>query len=79
MDVLYTSSKFASAVQTLATGPGNIKSRLLDVFSYNLYLSSEADLPEHLVEDFVWVKAELTKRKPKVRLRGGCRWPVLDA
>ena len=56
----YALDKFFVAVQSLATGPGDVRSRL-----YNAYMSfhpvQTGDLPEDLRDDFEWIQTQLTK------------------
>lgn len=56
----YALEKFFVAVQLLATGPGDVRSRL-----YNAYISFHPvrpeDLPEDLRGDYEWIHDQLTK------------------
>jgi hypothetical protein len=60
---LYAYEKLVVALSSLATGAGDVRSRL-----YHAYLSfhtlKESDFPEHLRADFRWVLAQLTKFPP---------------
>lgn len=50
-----------SVVYTLATEPGDVRSRLLLASKVFFALTPE-HFPEHLREDFEWAKEQLTKR-----------------
>lgn len=60
---LYAHQKLLVALSSLATGAGDIRSRL-----YNAYLSlhplKESDFPEYLRADFRWILAQMTKFPP---------------
>lgn len=57
----YASEKFLSAVYTLATGPGDVRSRLLHAWRGSLCVLTPEHLPEKLREDFLWIKHQLHK------------------
>lgn len=60
--MFYPSTKFAEAVYLLATGPGDVRSRLR--FAYNEFHPVRYDLlPIELQEDYKWICHELTKRE----------------
>jgi hypothetical protein len=60
---VYAYEKLLTALSSLATGPGDVRSSL-----YNAYLSfstlKESNFPEHLREDFRWVLSQMTKFPP---------------
>jgi hypothetical protein len=65
-DVGYAAQKFAAAVYELSVRPGPIKDRLY--FAYLEFCPvAERDMPHELLEDFRWIRSELTKKEPKVR------------
>lgn len=59
----YAREKFSSAVCILATGPGDVRSRLRKAF-IEFSPVQESDIPDELLEDFRWIIWELTKREP---------------
>src|SRR3712207_2057471 len=64
-DVEYAPEKFALAVHVLATGARPIKDRLYSAFT-EFVAVSERDVPAELLDDYRWVRAELT-RHPSTR------------
>ncbi len=60
-EYFYASEKFLQAVYTLATGPGDIRSRLLSAWRGPLWVLTPEHLPEKLREDFLWIKKQLHK------------------
>ena len=67
MDIRYAREKFSNAVYGMAVGQGNIKDRLLHAF-IEFVAVSERDIPPHLLDDYRWVRSELTKKEGKVRV-----------
>ncbi len=63
---LYAEEKLSMAVYVLATGRGNIMERLAEAFR-EFHSVSMADLPEHLREEYGWIKESLTKNPAKRR------------
>jgi len=63
----YAYEKFSRAIYTLATGAGDVRSRLLDVFFDPFLVIKPKHLPEDLREDFLWIKKSITKYKEKWR------------
>jgi hypothetical protein len=61
----YAYEKFSRAIYTLATGAGDVRSRLHDVFFDPLLVIQPKHLPEDLREDFLWIKKKITKYKEK--------------
>lgn len=57
----YASEKFLSAVHILATGTGDVRSRLLSAWEGPLWVLTPDHLPEKLRKDFLWVKKQLHK------------------
>jgi len=57
---MYAYEKFSQAVHMLATGAGDIRSRLLHAWQGPLWvLDADKHLPEDLRKDFVWIKEQL--------------------
>jgi outer membrane protein assembly factor BamB len=61
----YALQKLELAVNDLATGKGNIKERLMDVFVSHLHMVKDHDFPSELREDWVSIKRDITKSGPK--------------
>ena len=61
----YAYEKFSRAIYTLATGAGDVRSRLLDVFFDPLLVIQPMHLPDDLREDILWIKKKITKYKEK--------------
>jgi hypothetical protein len=61
----YAYEKFSRAIYTLATGEGEVRSRLHDVFFDPLLVIEPKHLPEDLRGDFVWIKKSITKYKER--------------
>jgi len=59
----YAREKFKQAVYWLAVGPGDVRSRLKIAF-LEFHPVQERDIPDDLLEDFKWIKSQLTKRNP---------------
>jgi hypothetical protein len=57
----YASEKFLEAVYALATGQGDVRSRLLSAWSGHLWVLTPEHLPEKLRNDFLWIKKRLHK------------------
>ncbi len=55
--------RFESAVESLATGPGDVRSRLEDAY-LTIFVFNENELPEEVRKDFLWVADSLTKKEP---------------
>lgn len=51
------------AVHALATGPGDLRSRLISAY-YGIVPVRLRDLLENLREDLLWIRSKLTKREP---------------
>lgn len=65
-DSRYAREKFSHAVHLMTVGRGNLKDRLYDAF-IEFVAVSERDIPPHLLEDYRWVRSELTKKKARAR------------
>lgn len=65
----YAHGKFLEAIEHLATGPGDVRSRLRDAY-HSLRPVKEDDLPPDVRQDFRWVEAQLTKREPFYNHKG---------
>ena len=60
-EYFYASEKFSSAVYMLATGPGDVRSRLLHAWRGPLWVLTPEHLPKKLRKDFLWIKKQLYK------------------
>ena len=65
----YAFEKFTQAVYALATGPGDVRSRLRVAFSYFNTVKPEY-LPPELRDDFRWVIDTMTRREPRYKGEG---------
>jgi len=61
----YAHDKFSKAIYILATGSGDVRSRLLHVWQHSLRGLDDAQLPEDLRKDFIWIKKRLHKYHEK--------------
>jgi len=57
----YAYEKFSSAIYILATGAGDVRSRLSDAYLGPLWVIRPEHLPEDLQKDLVWIKKQITK------------------
>jgi len=57
----YALEKLLAAVHTLATGKGDVRSRLLSAWQGPLWVLTPEHLPERLREDFLWIRKQLHK------------------
>jgi len=64
--LIYARSKLGGAIWKLATGIGEIKSRLSDAY-IELAIIQEGDLPEDLSEEWKMIKLDLTSGKMQYR------------
>lgn len=62
----YTLQKLELAAIDLATGKGNIKTRLYDVYTEHLHIIMDIDLPPELRQEWLSIKSDLTKSGQKV-------------
>lgn len=67
--VLYAQEKFSSAVRVLATGPGDVRSRLFGAYLHFHTVRPE-DLPGNLRRNFRWIIRILTRREPRYIVKG---------
>lgn len=65
----YADQLLSQTLDTLATSPGDVRSRLLAAYSIFHPLTSE-HFPESLRSDFDWVIKQLTKREPYINSEG---------
>jgi hypothetical protein len=65
----YALEKLASAAHTLAVGPGDVRSRLVNVLS-DIHGLSERHFPSVLREDWHWVKEQLSRFPPSSDWQG---------
>ena len=61
LQYIYALEKFTLAVYILATGPGDVRSRLLNAWRGPLWVLTPDHLPEKLRDDFLWIKQQLHK------------------
>jgi hypothetical protein len=59
-------------LDSLATGAGDVRERILTAYS-SFHPLKESDFPEHLREDYKWVMAQLTKYGPVYDHNGNVR------
>lgn len=57
---LYVHEKLRVALESLATGTGDVRARLYNAF-LSIHTLQESDFPEHLRPDFRWVWGQLNK------------------
>ena len=67
--VQYAYEKFYLAVRALATGSGDVRSRLRGAYLHFHTVQPE-DVPGNVRRDFRWIKRMLTKRQPRYVLKG---------
>lgn len=65
----YALEKFSQAVHALATGSGDVRSRLRVAYAYFHTVKPEY-LPADLRDDFRWVMDKLTRREPRYEGEG---------
>lgn len=65
----YADQLLARTVDTLATAPGDVRSRLLAAYS-TFHPLTPAHFPESLRNDFEWIIKQLTKREPYINSAG---------
>jgi hypothetical protein len=65
----YALEKLSNAVRILATGPGDVRSRLLDA-TLEFHTLQPKDLPPDLQADYQWVLNQLTKHEPDYKSEG---------
>lgn len=65
----YAHQLLSQTVDTLATGAGDVRSRLWEAYSVFHPLTPK-HFPEPLRKDFEWVMKQLTKREPYINSEG---------
>ena len=65
----YADQLLSRAVDTLATSPGDVRSRLLQAYETFHPLTPE-HFPVPLRKDYEWVMKQLTKREPHIDYKG---------
>jgi hypothetical protein len=65
----YTYEKLCSAVQCLATHPGDVRERLTGAF-LAFHTLTEKDFPKEYRKDWTWINKELTKYGPLLNHKG---------
>ena len=65
----YAHQLLFQTIDSLATGPGDVRARLLVAYE-TFHPLTPAHFPVHLREDFEWVIAHLTKNEPRLNCEG---------
>ena len=65
----YAYEKLLAALDSLATGPGDVRERLLVAYQ-SFHPLKEAHFPQHLRKDFRWVLEQITKYGPVYDYKG---------
>ncbi len=65
----YAHQQLSRAIDTLATSPGDIRSRLL-LAHESFHTLTPEHFPEQLRKDFEWIMNQLTKRGPYINYKG---------
>lgn len=65
----YANGKLLEAIQALALGPGDVRSRLEHAFM-SLHILSPGDFPPELQKDWDWVVNQMTRFGPLLRADG---------
>ena len=65
----YALQKLELAIDDLATGSGDVRSRLNFAFRDHLHVLRESDFPEELKSEWTWILRKLTRIEP---LRNQC-------
>ena len=66
---IYAHEKLLAALESLATGPGDVRARLLAAFE-TLHPLTRSHFPPHLRKDFAWVLKQLKKCEPIYDYKG---------
>lgn len=74
----YAYDKLTEAVYFLATGPGDVRSRLVDVYLM-LHTARNAKLPPQMVAEIEAILSQLTVRRETINRRGEIELGRLDA
>ena len=68
-DYSYAKEKLNTAVQLLAKGKGDVRSRLFSAY-LEFHTLAEDDLPEEFRESWKWIISKLTKNEPSRDYKG---------
>lgn len=68
----YTKEKLRNAVYKLATGSGDVRSRLCDAFC-ECWILTEKSFPKELRSDWLWIVREMNKCGPRYDNEGKVR------
>ena len=68
----YAQEKLYVAMRSLATGPGDVRARLVDAFM-SFHTLEEDDLPPKYRKDWKWINTQLTKHGPIYDYKGRVR------
>lgn len=66
---IYAHEKLLGALESLATGPGDVRERLLAAYE-TFHPLTRSHFPPHLRKDFGWVLNQLRKREPIYDYKG---------
>ena len=66
---IYAHEKLLAALESLATGPGDVRARLLAAFE-TFHPLTQSHFPPHLRKDFAWVLKQLKKCEPIFDYKG---------
>lgn len=66
---VYAHEKLLAALESLATGPGDVRERLLVAYQ-TFHPLTESHFPPHLRKDFGWVLKQLKTREPIYDYKG---------
>ena len=66
---IYAHEKLLAALESLATGPGDVRERLLAAYQ-TFHPLTQSHFPPHLRKDFGWVLRQLKKRDPIYDYKG---------
>lgn len=69
-DAGYALKKLDLAILLLATGRGDVRSRLLNAFHAELAVVQDSDFPDNLQPNWLWIKQRLTRKGPRMRKDG---------
>ncbi len=60
----YAQEKLSDVIKILSTGEGDVRSRLL-IAHLEMSPLRDIDFPESVVDNYHWIKFELTRREPR--------------
>ena len=66
---IYAHEKLLTALESLATGPGDVRQRLFAAYQ-TFHPLTQSHFPPHLRKDFAWVLRHLKKREPIYDYKG---------